>query len=233
MYENRQSWLFTRAVVRRLAIISPTLILVICCLNSTTCSQDSQAGPRLIRTYGGDLYIRFPNYDIRLQGAGSRQFDVNPYRTLGAPVVFRNNQGMFWNGAAGFISPNYPCYLVTKNRYALLSVNTPETATRPKSKAFPTPDLAPTAGAIHIPDTPYRPPSEGDVVLKMSERKMPGMLRMSRLEANSPTTLQASSVLKRSGSNQTRSTSTILVQPLSPPRNHPPAHNSLGLFLRR
>ncbi|MDG2383631.1 MAG: hypothetical protein P8N76_18305 [Pirellulaceae bacterium] len=233
MFENRKSWLFIRAVVQHLAKTLPILIMMNWYPIPPAHGQDFQAGPRLIRTYGGDLYVRFPNYDIHFQGVASNQYGVNPYRTLGAPVVFRNNQGMFWNGAAGFISPNYPCYLVTKNRYALLSVGSPETTLRPKPKTYPKMDSVPTTGSIHLPDTPYRPPSEGDVVLKMSERKLPGMLRMSRLETNSPTSLQASSALKRSASGQTRASSTIIVQPLSPPQNAPPSHNTLGLFLRR
>lgn len=208
-------------------------ILALFCFSSPSVGQDVNEGHSIIRTYGGDLVIRFPNYDLHVVGAASRDFGVNPARRNGAPLVFRNNEGMFWDGAGAFISPNYPYHLVTKDRFALLPINQTDPEA-PFESGIPWPsEPTPPVGSIHVPVIPYRPPSDGDVILKMAERKTQGMLRMSRLPGDVPTNSVKPKLGVPTSTAITRPTATIIVRPLTPQTNPPPVHDSLGLFQQK
>lgn len=75
-------------------------------------SRDVPTGTHRVRiTYDGHIYLRMPNYDIALTGTPTLPGYTADER---ARVIFRNNQGSFWDGNRFFLSPSYRYGLVTQ-----------------------------------------------------------------------------------------------------------------------
>lgn len=197
-------------------------------------AQTPVDGHRITITYGGDVSIRFPNYDLHLVGAAARPFGINPLRSNSAPLVFRNNEGMYWDGSSGFINPNYPYDLLVKNRFAMVPINqSPPNPLASTKSTIPQQQQLPIAGAIREQAVTYRPEPGGDAILKMHEPDGYGMLKMSEptvtVPINSwlkPAQLGGPEHLSR------RPTATIIVRPYDPSSKSPPQHGTLGTFQR-
>ena len=72
--------------------------------------------PRI--TYGGRIFLSFPNYDVFLGGAPTRLEDLATGQGVQGPrVIYRNNQGMRFDGNEFFLHPAYPVEQITKYRY--------------------------------------------------------------------------------------------------------------------
>jgi hypothetical protein len=98
-----------------------------CAWDSAADAQNTYAGccppyttrdvtrPRI--TYGGRIYLAFPNYDVFLGGAPTRLEDLATGQGVAdARVIYRNEQGMRWDGNEFFLHPAYPVEQITKYR---------------------------------------------------------------------------------------------------------------------
>ena len=67
-------------------------------------------------TYSGTIIFPFSDYDIRIPiSRGEFPSENAP----GAPVVAKNDWGMYWDGSNHFISPSYAYRELTRDRYLL------------------------------------------------------------------------------------------------------------------
>lgn len=63
-------------------------------------------------TYDGHIYLRLPHMDVALSGLPTMPGYSEDQR---ARVIYRNNQGSFWDGNRFYLSPSYRYGLVTRN----------------------------------------------------------------------------------------------------------------------
>ncbi len=69
-------------------------------------------------TYGGRIYLSFPNYDVYLSGGPQTLGDLaTGDGATDARLIYRNDQGMRWDGNEFFLHPAYPVEQFTRQRY--------------------------------------------------------------------------------------------------------------------
>lgn len=105
-----------------------------CCPQPIQLRQVEPAPSRVRMTYGGRIYYAFPNYDVVLSGAPRNVTELiqgtevltQETGTRQATVVFKNDEGMRWDGTDFFLHPAYPIEYVTRYHYADRIVGKPQ-----------------------------------------------------------------------------------------------------------
>ena len=124
---------------------------------------------RIYVTYGGNLILRFPNYDVRVVNSRDGAF-LGEAR--GVSVVFHNDEGLYWDGRGLILTPNSPVRYWTENRYVRSTIGDPQLHW-PLEKASPTvevrvvPEFAPLMGYRSLADASaggYVGPNHGPVI---------------------------------------------------------------------
>ena len=73
---------------------------------------------QLQKTYNGRVYLRFPNYTVYATHAPQTVADAIHGQGRGNSIVYRNNQGLAWDGQRYFEHPAYRREIVTRNHLA-------------------------------------------------------------------------------------------------------------------
>lgn len=141
-------------------------------------SPNFQSGVRI--TYGGRVYLSLPNYDVALTGTPGLPGQPADDR---ARVIFRNGEGMYWDGDRFFVHPDYHYELVTRQYYSqhfiseqpgqwpptgeMVTVE-PSAPERPAESSrggtiAATPDRSPVP-LPNLPPMPYPPEKNSDII---------------------------------------------------------------------
>lgn len=131
---------------------------------------------RLRRTYGGRVYMSFPNYDVILYGApedisGLTRGTENEWVSrmdkesinrifAGGTVIGRNAQGLRWDGSGFLLHPAYPQEDVTRHRYPNRIVGEPQ-------QQWP-------AVASDLPVSPHKQPFKVEPIVTHREPSVEG-----------------------------------------------------------
>lgn len=97
---------------KRTLFFLATFCLLVGRLDAQPWRRDVSNNQSVRITYDGRIYLRHPNFDVALNGIPTLPGYVEDDR---ARVIFRNNQGSFWDGNRFFLSPSYRYGLVTRN----------------------------------------------------------------------------------------------------------------------
>ncbi len=201
-------------------------------------AQTENSGHRITITYGGEIIVRFPNYNFYVAGPGHplTPFRETPNQTRGGAIIWRDQNGSMWDGGSLFISSNYPYKLLQKDRFALRPIGqsapNPFTMARVNPVQQP-PSLYPAVGTNHQQAINQPPPTAGDSFFDLKSKTAKGICK--NFEPTSSLPLNVEQELRTVGSQEHltyRPTATIVVKPYDPATILPPQHDALGTLQR-
>ncbi len=142
-----------------------------CCAPPIQLRQDAPTPSRVRITYGGRVYLSFPNYDVLVSPAPGDLEELIQGDSSRIPptVISKNDEGMRWDGGGFFLHPAYPLEDVTRYHYrnrivGQLEKQWPEPVSREPADArdriSPAPSV-PTVAGMQPELPPYIAPYEG------------------------------------------------------------------------